>query len=99
MKIASKVFIIISMVVLPLYHFYSLVNGLYGVSSDSVLYPAMVVISILMTLMVEIIGAIGLHKLKFARSKRELAAIGVLTIIFCSPVGGILMLCIPENDL
>lgn len=46
-----------------------------------------------------IVGVIALKKLKRAQNKDELVTIGVLTLIFCSMVGGILMLCIPEEDL
>ena len=45
-----------------------------------------------------IVSAIGLKKLKTATCKRDLRAIGILSIIFGNPVSGIFMLCIPESN-
>ena len=69
MKIAAKVFIILSMI------------GL-----------CFLIVPI-------IVGAIALHKLEKATSKNDLIVIGVLTILFCSVIGGILMLCMSEDEL
>ena len=44
-----------------------------------------------------IFGAIALSKLKKAREKKEITAISILTLIFCSTLGGIFMLCIPAS--
>ena len=46
-----------------------------------------------------IVGFIALDKLKTARTKSDLTAVGVCTLLFCSLIGGILMLCIPETEL
>ena len=45
-----------------------------------------------------IFGCIALKKLKNAREKSEITAISILTLIFCSTLGGIFMLCIPASD-
>jgi len=45
-----------------------------------------------------IFGILALKKMKNAQSKDETIAMGVLNIIFCSPLGGIFMLCIPASD-
>jgi hypothetical protein len=53
---------------------------------------------VLMVASVEIVGPIALHKLAVATSRSELIGIGVCTLIFCSTIGGILMLCIPDSE-
>lgn len=45
-----------------------------------------------------IVGFIALKKLKTATSKQELTGIAVVTLIFCSLIGGILMLCLNDKD-
>jgi hypothetical protein len=47
----------------------------------------------------EIVGGIALKRISNAVSKGQLIAIGIFTILFCSIPGGILMLCIPEDQL
>ncbi len=46
-----------------------------------------------------IFGGITLSKLKKAQSKSELVAWGVLDLFFCSLIGGILVLCLKDEDL
>jgi hypothetical protein len=46
-----------------------------------------------------IVGIIALENLKTATSKKDLTTIGILTLIFSSLVGGILMLCLTDDDL
>jgi hypothetical protein len=46
-----------------------------------------------------IIGIFAIHILNTATQKKNLTAIGILTLIFNSIVGGILMLCMSNNDL
>ena len=45
-----------------------------------------------------IVGSIALSKLNSSTEKSQLVGIGVCTIIFCSQLGGIFMLCIPESE-
>ncbi|MBE6977618.1 MAG: hypothetical protein E7438_03135 [Ruminococcaceae bacterium] len=51
------------------------------------------------TILPLIFGAIALKKLKTATTKSELTATAILTLIFCNVVGGILMLCLKDEDL
>ena len=51
------------------------------------------------TILPLIFGGITLSKLKKAQSKSERVAWGVLDIFFCSFIGGILVLCIKDEDL
>lgn len=51
------------------------------------------------TILPLIFGGITLSKLKKAQSKSELVAWGVLDIFFCSLIGGILVLCLKDEDL
>jgi len=46
-----------------------------------------------------IVGAIALKKLNTASSKNELTGIAVCTLLFCSLIAGILMLCLKDEDL
>ncbi len=50
------------------------------------------------TILPLIFGILSLKKMKNAQSKSETITMGVLNIIFCSPLGGIFMLCIPESE-
>ncbi len=46
-----------------------------------------------------IVGIIALNKLNKATSKADLVGIGIVTLIFCNLIGGILMLCLKDEDL
>lgn len=46
-----------------------------------------------------IVGFIALKKLKTATTKSELTAIAIVNLIFCSLIGGIIMLCLSDADL
>lgn len=46
-----------------------------------------------------VVGAIALGTLETAKNKDELTTIAILTLIFCSPIAGILMLCMSDDDL
>ena len=51
------------------------------------------------TILPLIFGFIALKKLKTATKKDELTVTAILTLIFCSPIGGVLMLCLKDQDL
>lgn len=46
-----------------------------------------------------VVGILALKKLDEIPSSKELQTMGILTTIFCSLIGGILMLCIKDDDL
>ena len=46
-----------------------------------------------------IVGIFALKKLNTAKTKSDLTAMGVVTLLFCNLIGGILMLCISEEEL
>ena len=46
-----------------------------------------------------IVGGIALTKLEDATSASELTGIAVATLLFCSPIAGIIMLCLEDGDL
>lgn len=107
-KTASKVFIIISIV----YSMICLVAGtvlsilvtIYsnqltanGFSAGSLLiYTALLSILAAASSM---LGFSAIRKLEEARSHKELVTIGVLTMIFCSFLGGLFMLLIKDEEL
>lgn len=45
-----------------------------------------------------IVGLIALNRIDKVKYKDDLTEIAILTIIFCSLLGGILMLCIPDSE-
>ena len=45
-----------------------------------------------------IVGSIALTKLDEAEDSADIIGIAILTILFCSPIAGILMLCLSDDD-
>lgn len=45
-----------------------------------------------------IIGMIALNKLENVQNKDELTGIAICTLFFCSLLGGLFMLCIPDTE-
>ena len=45
-----------------------------------------------------IVGIIALTRLDEAEDSVDIIGIGILTFFFCSPIGGILMLCLSDDD-
>lgn len=45
-----------------------------------------------------IIGAITLKKLKTATKKDDVKTWGIISLIFCNIIGGILILCLKDSD-
>lgn len=93
MKTASKVFIIISIVIGSIY---ALVGFVFLFNPLSAAYG---VVSIIFCAVLLIVGFNALGKLEDARSHEDLIAIGILTIIFCSFLGGLFMLLIKDEEL
>ena len=46
-----------------------------------------------------VVGFIALDKLEKARKKDDLTVIAICTLLFCSTIAGILMLCMTDKDL
>lgn len=46
-----------------------------------------------------IVGCFALSKLNNARKADEVKTMGILTLLFCSQIGGIIMLCLKDEDL
>lgn len=61
-------------------------------------YLILTIIAGVFTATSEIIGFLALGKLKSATAKNQTTVLSILTLIFCSLVGGILMLCIPDTE-
>ena len=45
-----------------------------------------------------IVGAITLNRLNQAKKKEDITGVAICTLIFCSVIAGILMLCMTEDD-
>ena len=45
-----------------------------------------------------IVGAISLNRLNKATNREEIKGVAICTLLFCSLIAGILMLCLTEND-
>ncbi|MDY6368069.1 MAG: hypothetical protein SPL13_06110 [Clostridia bacterium] len=46
-----------------------------------------------------IIGCLAIKRLNEATKKEDLTVMGILTLLFCSLLGGIFMLCVSDNEL
>ena len=46
-----------------------------------------------------VVGVIALNKLNEARKKEEILTMGILTLLFCNTVGGIIMLAMSDKEL
>lgn len=88
MKTASKVFIIFSLVG-------AVLTLVAGVASGIWFFTIFTIWSII----IWIVGFNALSRLEKARKHDDLVAIGVLTMIFCSFLGGLFMLLIKDEDL
>lgn len=93
MKVASKVFILISIIACSISEIYFIGVGLY---SDDLSYSAVGLF--LFTLIPIVVGACSLYRLSICKNKKDLIVVGILTIIFCSVLGGAFMLGIPDNE-
>lgn len=99
MKTASKVFIIISMVMVLI----SFVGGGIVVISFGSYVPyastLLLIVPSIMMISISTIGASALSSLEKAEKHNDLVAMGVLTMIFCSFLGGLFMLLIKDEEL
>lgn len=57
-----------------------------------------IVMMILCIGVIEVVGAFALRQLAKAKQPSDLTAMAIITMLFCSLIGGILMLCIPANE-
>ena len=89
MKLASKIFIFIS-IFLTLILF--IVNLATGISWDDLIYFITVII-------VWIVGVLSLLKLENSTRREELTTYGILTLLFCNIISGALMLAMSDDDL
>lgn len=112
MKIASKVFLILGMIIFPVYAlvlFFApnavidFLEPLYNTSLNrDAMKQVMLILAIIMSVysvIALVIGILAIQKLHYAATKKELIVFGVLSILFVSAIGGILMLCIPNEEL
>ena len=95
MKIATKVFIWISIVVCSIYELFIIMCFGFDFAKSSNIFVGL----FLILLIPIVVGGCSLYKLSTCDNKKQLIAIGVITIIFCSPLGGAFMIGIPENEL
>ncbi|MFA6862119.1 MAG: hypothetical protein WCR56_07115 [Bacilli bacterium] len=106
MKTAAKIFVILGMVGGVIIFALYLILGIIGLSQGTnvelsgMAFSGAVVCGLsVIGLIPFIVGFFSLKKLKTATSHDGLVGMGVVTLLFCSLVGGILMLCIPDSDL
>jgi heme/copper-type cytochrome/quinol oxidase subunit 2 len=59
----------------------------------------LIIVGVIVVGVVETVGGLAIRRLNRAAIHSELVGIGIVTLIFCSLVGGILMLCIPDSAL
>lgn len=106
MKIASKVFIWISIIgasIAALVFFITgmipLVKEVFVDSYIPIYILCRVFLPTVLSIVPIIVGIIALKKIKKATSKNQLTAIAIVSIILCSLLGGIFMLFIKDEEL
>ncbi len=110
MKTASKVFLIMGMVILPLYAImlftskdvmleFLIQAEMQDVEMMDKLLSIMAIVMAVCSVIALVVGSLALQKLKTAKNKNELVLFGVLSIFFVSLLGGIFMLCVKNEDL
>ena len=107
MKTAAKVFLILSMVGGVIGFLSCLIVGIIGVaaggaSGDAAVAGASAIITIIcgfVCLVPLIVGIIAYRRLDNSTYHRQLVGIGIVTLLFCSLVAGILMLVMHDEDL
>ena len=108
MKLASKILIIISICFAGLFLFLFFIGAMFSCSTlggnmggsalKSILFITSFIEMALLTAPI-IVGSIALNMLSKATTKKELAAIAIVTLILCNMISGILMLCMKDEDL
>lgn len=104
MKKASKIFLIISIVCAGIgllvggyFLFHSLVA--YKIFDVNMLTDLLIgIISIIGCLVPLIIGIKSLNELENAEKRADLITIGIITLLFCSFLGGLFMLLMQDSD-
>lgn len=110
MKTASKVFLIMGMVILPLYAImlftskdvmleFLIQSEMQDVEMMDKLLSIMAIVMAVCSVIALVVGSLALQKLKTAKNKNELVLFGVLSIFFVNLLGGIFMLCVKNEDL
>ena len=87
MKMAAKIFTILGMII----NFISdLIIRSYGIVSNFWMISGMILLLI--------VGITSLKKLNTAQNKKDITSVAICNLIFCSFLGGIFMLCIPDSE-
>lgn len=94
MKIASKVFIWLSIIICSLSEIFFIIAGF---ANDKMSYSFAGLF--LTTLVPIIVGICSLYRISSYKNKDELIAVGIITLLFCSVLGGAFMLAIPDNKI
>lgn len=110
MKTASKVFLILGMVVYPIYalllffakdviiEILSQTNS-YNEEALKGTLTIWAIIMLIYSIAAIVVGVLSIRKLNSATSKNELVLYGVLSLLFVNVIAGVLILCIPEDQL
>lgn len=107
MKIASRIFILLEAICnIFIAAIVALIGSIIFAKLDPTqlswikIFALLVVIVAIITIIIEfVVLFVALNKIKNAKSKKQLIAIGIITILTCSVLGGIFTLCIPEKSL
>ena len=95
MKVASKVFIWIGMIL----GFIGYNMAISKIAATFEIKGWLLILLHIVSLLPVIIGIFALLKLNTACSKKALLPMAILTFVFCNPLAGIFMLCINETVL
>lgn len=110
MKTASKVFLILGMVVYPIYalSLFFAKDAIIEILSQTISYDEealkgtltiCAIIMLIYSIAAIVVGVLSIRKLNSATSKNELVLYGVLSLLFVNVIAGVLILCIPEDQL
>lgn len=108
MKTAAKVFLILSMIASGLGFLLLLISGIIAMSvsgaadSTGILVGASAITTIIVgfvCLIPFIVGIIAYRKLDTAMYHNQLVGIGIVTLLFCNLIAGILILVMHDSDL
>lgn len=104
MKTAVKLLITLRIISNALFWSIMLVYLVFNVINASthpwyIYFASMILFLVIFVAPPFVIGIIALKKIKVAQAKSQLKGVAILTLLFCSFLGGIIMLCIDDKDL
>ena len=99
MKTVSRVFVTTLMVLTAISAITAITIVIVSMLNEWLLMTFAIAACVIAATLVEMTGRFALSKIETAKTRNELIPAGIVTILFCSFLGGIFMLCIDDSDL